>query len=94
MFFSILFSQILIQLNFYKYIPQFIKNIFIKLFNLNNNEVSIFLLSIISGYPNNSKMLNYNKNQENQSSGCIHGRSFQRYDNRHEPLPERHNKHQ
>ena len=65
MFFSILFSQILIKLDFYKYVPNFIINIFKRLFNINNNEVIIFLLSIISGYPNNSKLLINNKNKNN-----------------------------
>jgi len=65
MFFSILFSQILLKINSYKYIPKYINNIIKKIFNLNDNEVSILLLSIISGYPNNSKMLNFNKNVNN-----------------------------
>lgn len=65
MFFSILFSQILIKLDFYKYIPKFIIHMFKKLFNINDNDVIIFFLSIISGYPNNSKMLINNKNLNN-----------------------------
>lgn len=65
MFFSILFSQILIKLNFYKYIPKFIINIFKKIFNINDNEVIIFFLSLLSGYPNNSKMLIKNNNLNN-----------------------------
>ena len=62
MFFSILFSGILIKLHFEKYIP---KNFIKKIFNINDNEVVIFLLSIISGYPNNSKILNSNTNVNN-----------------------------
>ena len=62
MFASILFSQILIKLDFEKYIPNFIINIFKKIFNINKKEVIIFILSIISGYPNNAKMLNNNQN--------------------------------
>ena len=62
MFFSILFSSILIKLHFERYIP---KNFIKKIFNINDNEVVIFLLSIISGYPNNSKMLNSNTNVNN-----------------------------
>lgn len=62
MFASILFSQILIKLDFEKYIPNFIINIFKKIFNINKKEVIIFMLSIISGYPNNAKMLNNNQN--------------------------------
>lgn len=62
MFASILFSQILIKLDFEKYIPNFVINIFKKIFNINKKEVIIFILSIISGYPNNAKMLNNNQN--------------------------------
>lgn len=62
MFASILFSQILIKLEFEKYIPKFIINFFSKLFNISKKEVIIFILSIISGYPNNAKMLSCNNN--------------------------------
>lgn len=62
MFFSILISQILIRLNFEKYIPKCIINFFKNIFNINEKEVIIFLLSLISGYPNNAKMLKNNKN--------------------------------
>ena len=50
------------KLDFEKYIPNFIINIFKKIFNINKKEVIIFILSIISGYPNNAKMLNNNQN--------------------------------
>ena len=62
MFFSVLFSNILIKLHFERYMP---KKLLKKLFNINDNETIIFLLSIISGYPNNSKMLVNCKNQNN-----------------------------
>lgn len=62
MFASILFSQILIKLEFEKYIPKFIINFFSELFNISKKEVIIFILSIISGYPNNAKMLSCNNN--------------------------------
>ncbi len=65
MFASILFSQILIGLNFEKYIPKVVINFFKKIFNISDKEVIIFILSIISGYPNNSKMLKENKNMNN-----------------------------
>lgn len=65
MFASILFSQILIGLKFENYIPNKLKNIIKKLFNISDNEVTIFILSIISGYPNNAKMLINNKNLNN-----------------------------
>lgn len=62
MFLSILFSQVLINLQFEKYIPKFIINFFSYLFKINPKDVIIFMLSIISGYPNNAKMLNNNSN--------------------------------
>lgn len=65
MFLSILISQILISLHFEKYIPKFIINFFKYIFNINDSDVIIFLLSIISGYPNNSKMLINNNNLNN-----------------------------
>ena len=65
MFSSILFSQILIKLEFFKYIPKVIINFFKNIFNINKEDVSIFFLSIISGYPNNAKMLVNNKNLNN-----------------------------
>lgn len=65
MFLSILISQILISLHFEKYIPKFIINFFKYIFNINDSDVIIFLLSIISGYPNNSKILINNNNLNN-----------------------------
>lgn len=65
MFFSILFSQILIKLKFEKYIPNNIKKFIKKLFNISDDEVTIILLSMISGYPNNARMLIDNKNLNN-----------------------------
>lgn len=62
MFSSILLSQILIELEIEKYIPKFIKNIISSVFNISDKESIIFLLSIISGYPNNAKMLKDNDN--------------------------------
>lgn len=62
MFASVLFSKILIELEFEKYIPKFIINSISKLFKITKKESMIFILSIISGYPNNSKMLENNKN--------------------------------
>lgn len=65
MFTSIIITQMLIELNFEKYIPKFIIKFFSKIFNINDKDVIIFILSIISGYPNNSKMLINNKNLNN-----------------------------
>jgi hypothetical protein len=55
----------LIGLEFEKYIPKFIIKFFSKLFNISDKEVIIFFLSILSGYPNNSKLLKNNKNLNN-----------------------------
>lgn len=65
MFASIIFTSMLIELEFERYIPKKILNILSKIFNISNKEVVIFILSILSGYPNNSKMLNGNKNLNN-----------------------------
>ena len=65
LFFSILISQILIELNIKNYIPKIIINLFKYIFNINDNDVVIYLLSILTGYPNNSKMLLDNKNLNN-----------------------------
>lgn len=62
MFASILFTQILTNLEFEKYIPKFIIKLLSKLFNINEKDVIIFIFSIISGYPNNAKMLLDNNN--------------------------------
>lgn len=65
MFASIIFTSMLIELEFEKYIPKKIINFFSKLFNISKKEVVIFILSIISGYPNNSRMLKNNQNLNN-----------------------------
>ncbi|MBO6195230.1 MAG: hypothetical protein J6O56_02645 [Bacilli bacterium] len=59
MFFQILFSNILINTNLYKYIPTRICSFF----NITKYEGSIILLSMFSGYPNNIKLLNNSKNE-------------------------------
>lgn len=65
MFFSILFTNILIKLDFHEYIPKFIIKFFSYIFNISDKEVIIFIFSLISGYPNNSKMLINNINLNN-----------------------------
>lgn len=65
LFLSILINNILLKLRFDKYIPKIIKNIFKKIFNICDKDVVIFLLSMISGYPNNASMLNNNENLNN-----------------------------
>lgn len=65
MFASIIFTSMLIELEFERYIPKKIINFLSKLFNISKKEVVIFILSIISGYPNNSRMLKNNQNLNN-----------------------------
>lgn len=65
MFASIIFTSMLIELEFEKYIPKKLINFLSKLFNISKKEVVIFILSILSGYPNNSRMLSDNKNLNN-----------------------------
>lgn len=48
-------SDILISYNITNYIPKFIKKIFTKLFNTNDNIITIFFLSLLSGFPSNAR---------------------------------------
>lgn len=48
-------SNILINYNINNYIPKIFKNICKKMFNISDNMVVIFLLSMISGFPSNAK---------------------------------------
>ena len=63
MFFSILFSECLIKLEFK--LPESIIKLISFLFNISYEETMILIYSIISGYPNNSKMLKDNNNLNN-----------------------------
>ena len=47
-------SELLINYNIINYIPNIIKNIFKFLFNINDNELTILLISLISGFPSSS----------------------------------------
>ena len=62
MFFSIFISNYLSLNNLCEYIPGFIINLF-KKFNINKKEIEILFLSIISGYPNNIKLLENSNNE-------------------------------
>ena len=62
MFFSIFISNYLSLNNLCDYIPSFIINFF-KKFNINKKEIEILFLSIISGYPNNIKLLENSNNE-------------------------------
>lgn len=62
MFFSIFISNYLYLNNFEEIIPKFIINLFNKI-NINKKELGIIFLSIISGYPNNIKLLNNSNNE-------------------------------
>ena len=48
-------SDILINFNLNEYIPKFLKNICKFLFNINDNMLTILILSIISGFPSNAR---------------------------------------
>lgn len=48
-------SDILINYDITKYIPKIIKNIFKYLFNISDDCLTIFLLSMISGFPSNAR---------------------------------------
>ena len=62
MFFSIFISNYLSLNNLCEYIPRFITNFFKKI-NINKKEIEILFLSMISGYPNNIKLLNKSNNE-------------------------------
>lgn len=48
-------SDILINYNIVEYIPNFIKDIFKKIFNITDNMLIILLFSMISGFPSNAR---------------------------------------
>lgn len=48
-------SDILINYNITAYIPKFIRNFCKAVFNINDNLLTIFLLSMISGFPSNAR---------------------------------------
>ena len=48
-------SDILINYNVINYIPNIIRYFFKKIFNINDNMLTIFLLSMISGFPSNAR---------------------------------------
>ena len=52
-------SEILISYNITSYIPKSLKIIFKKLFNVNDSILTLFFLSIISGFPSSSKNIRY-----------------------------------
>ena len=47
-------SELLINYNIINYIPNIIKKIFKYLFNINDNELTIFFISLIAGFPSSS----------------------------------------
>ena len=61
MFFSIFLTNVLIKLNIDKYFPNFLS----KILKLSKKDTSIFIFSLVSGYPNNSKMLINSNNLNN-----------------------------
>ena len=48
-------ADILNSYNVINYIPKFIKEIFKKLFNISDNALFIFFISILSGFPSNAR---------------------------------------
>jgi len=48
-------SDILNNYNAINYIPNFIKNIFKKMFNISDNALFIFFISMLSGFPSNAR---------------------------------------
>ena len=48
-------SDILINYNITNYIPKSIRHIFTKLFNVSDNVITIFFLSLLSGFPSNAR---------------------------------------
>ena len=48
-------SDILINYNITNYIPKFIRKMFSYIFNISDNAVTIFFLSLISGFPSNAR---------------------------------------
>ena len=62
MFFSIFISNYLSLNNLCEYIPKFVVNLFKKI-NINKKEIEILFLSMISGFPNNIKLLNNSNNE-------------------------------
>jgi len=55
MFPFFIISDILISYQIINYIPNFIKKIFCKIFNVNEQIISIFFLSLFSGFPSNAR---------------------------------------
>lgn len=58
MFPMILLSDILITYHTYNIIPKVITKYISKIFNISNNSVIIFILSLISGFPSNGIIIN------------------------------------
>ncbi len=58
-------SEILINYNITNYIPKPIKRLFTNLFNTNENIITLFFLSMISGFPSAARNIKqmYNKNK-------------------------------
>ena len=55
MFPCFIITDILINYQITNYIPKFIKKYFCKLFNVNEQIISIFFLSLLSGFPSNAR---------------------------------------
>lgn len=64
MFPFFIISDILIRYNVVEFIPKFITNIFSYLFNINKVSVTIFFLSLISGFPSSARNIKTYYKQE------------------------------
>ena len=71
MFPAFIISDILISYNITNYIPNHLKKLFRTLFNTNENTITIFFLSLLSGFPSNARIINimYEKNQITKEEG-------------------------
>ena len=68
-------SDILINYDVTKYIPKKIRFLFTKLFNVSDNVVTVFFLSMISGFPSNARntrmMYDMKLIDKNEASHCL-----------------------
>lgn len=61
-------SDVLLSFNITNYIPKFIKKYFKKLFKVSENGLSIFFLSMLSGFPSNARLIAKMINEGNISN--------------------------
>lgn len=68
-------SDVLVSFNITNYIPKFIKKSFQRVFNVDENSLSIFFLAMLSGFPSNArlavKMINDGLISESQANRIL-----------------------